>query len=50
VLPSGAGTSLAGQTVGEWIVLDFSRRLNRILEINPETPTARSSRAWCRTS
>ncbi|MDQ3988501.1 MAG: FAD-binding oxidoreductase, partial [Actinomycetota bacterium] len=41
VLPRGAGTSLAGQAVGEGVVLDFSRHLNRILEIDPEARTAR---------
>ena len=41
VLPRGAGTSLAGQTVGRAIVMDFSRHLNKIIEINPEQRTAR---------
>jgi FAD/FMN-containing dehydrogenase/Fe-S oxidoreductase len=36
ILPRGGGTSLAGQTVGHAMVLDFSKRMNRILEINPE--------------
>ncbi len=35
VIPRGAGTSLAGQVVGGGIVLDFSRHMNRILEIDP---------------
>ncbi len=34
ILPRGAGTSLAGQTVGESIILDFSKHMNSILEIN----------------
>ncbi len=34
ILPRGGGTSLAGQTVGHSLVLDFSRHMNRILEIN----------------
>ena len=34
ILPRGAGTSLAGQTVGESMVLDFSKYMNQILEIN----------------
>ena len=34
ILPRGAGTSLAGQTVGHSMVLDFSKYLNQILEIN----------------
>ncbi len=34
ILPRGAGTSLAGQTVGNSIVLDFSKYMNRIIEFN----------------
>ncbi|MYY11306.1 FAD-binding protein [Streptomyces sp. SID4919] len=41
VLPRGAGTSLAGQTVGPGLVLDFSRHMNRILELDPERRVAR---------
>jgi len=41
VLPRGGGTSLAGQTVGHAIVLDFSKYMNRVLEVNPEE-------LWCR--
>ncbi|MER8232963.1 FAD-linked oxidase C-terminal domain-containing protein [Streptomyces sp. NPDC094049] len=40
VLARGAGTSLAGQTVGPGLVLDFSRHMNRILELDPEAGTA----------
>ncbi|HEY4557116.1 MAG TPA: FAD-linked oxidase C-terminal domain-containing protein, partial [Enteractinococcus sp.] len=36
----GAGTSIAGNAVGEGIVVD-TRDLNRIIEIDPETQTAR---------
>src|SRR5207245_2795127 len=36
VLPRGAGTSLAGQTVGEAVVIDMSKYLNRVLEVNRE--------------
>lgn len=36
ILPRGAGTSLAGQTVGHSIILDFSKYMNQTLEINPE--------------
>ena len=36
VLPRGGGTSLSGQTVNHAIVIDFSKYMNRILEINPE--------------
>jgi FAD/FMN-containing dehydrogenase/Fe-S oxidoreductase len=41
VLPRGAGTSLAGQTVGRAIVMDFSLHMNRILEIDAEARLAR---------
>ncbi|HEX6354890.1 FAD-binding and (Fe-S)-binding domain-containing protein [Actinophytocola sp.] len=40
VVPRGAGTSLAGQTVGPGIVLDLSRHMSRILELDPEARTA----------
>src|SRR5438477_3860839 len=36
LLPRGAGTSLAGQTVGEAVVVDMSKYLNRVLEVNTE--------------
>ncbi len=41
ILARGAGTSLAGQAVGEALIVDFSRYMNRILEINPEEGWAR---------
>ena len=34
LLPRGGGTSLAGQSVGEAIVLDMSKYMNRLLEVN----------------
>ena len=40
ILPRGAGTSLAGQAVGQALILDCSRYLNQIVDINPETRTA----------
>jgi FAD/FMN-containing dehydrogenase len=36
LIPRTAGTSLAGQCVGEGIVVDVSRHFTRILEINKE--------------
>jgi FAD/FMN-containing dehydrogenase/Fe-S oxidoreductase len=36
VLPRGAGTSLAGQTVGGAIQLDFSKYMHRLLEVRPD--------------
>ncbi|PJJ58308.1 FAD/FMN-containing dehydrogenase [Mumia flava] len=37
----GAGTSIAGNAVGAGIVIDFTRHLNRVLEVDPERRTAR---------
>ena len=34
ILPRGGGTSLAGQSVGEAIVLDMSKYMNQLLEVN----------------
>ncbi|MCO6478243.1 MAG: FAD-binding protein, partial [Phaeodactylibacter sp.] len=36
VIPRAAGTSLAGQCVGDGIVVDISKYMNRILEVNAE--------------
>ena len=36
ILPRGGGTSLAGQTVGKSIILDFSKYMNQTLEVNEE--------------
>jgi len=36
LIPRTAGTSLAGQVVGNGIIVDFSRYLNRILDFNQE--------------
>jgi FAD/FMN-containing dehydrogenase/Fe-S oxidoreductase len=41
VLPRGGGTSLAGQTVNHAIVVDFSKYLNQVLEVNQEEHWAR---------
>lgn len=38
--PRGAATSLAGQTVGPGLVVDLSRHMNRIMEIDPGGCTA----------
>ena len=39
LLPRGAGSSLAGQTVNEAIVMDFSRHLRRVRSVNAEEKT-----------
>jgi FAD/FMN-containing dehydrogenase/Fe-S oxidoreductase len=41
LLPRGGGTSLAGQTVGAAVVIDYSRHMNRVLETNVEDRTCR---------
>jgi FAD/FMN-containing dehydrogenase/Fe-S oxidoreductase len=37
----GAGTSVAGNAIGEGLVIDTSRYLNQVLSIDPEARTAR---------
>ena len=41
ILSRGAGTSLAGQTVNHAIVLDFSRYMRSLIELNVEEKWAR---------
>jgi len=41
ILPRGGGTSLAGQAVGHSLVLDFSKYMQRLLEVNQDE-------LWCR--
>ena len=41
LLPRGGGTSLAGQTVGEAVVIDFSKYMNQVLEVNADEEWAR---------
>ena len=41
VLPRGAGTSLAGQSCNVAVVLDFTKYMHGILELNPEERCAR---------
>jgi FAD/FMN-containing dehydrogenase/Fe-S oxidoreductase len=40
ILPRGSGSSLAGQAIGHALVLDLSRYLDKIVEVNPEVRTA----------
>ncbi|MFN0051286.1 MAG: FAD-binding and (Fe-S)-binding domain-containing protein [Planctomycetales bacterium] len=35
ILPRGSGTSLSGQTVAAALVIDFSKHMHRVLEIDP---------------
>ncbi|MDP2058727.1 MAG: FAD-linked oxidase C-terminal domain-containing protein, partial [Flavobacteriaceae bacterium] len=39
IIPRTAGTSLAGQVVGEGIIVDVSKHLNNIIEIDAENKT-----------
>ena len=41
LLPRGGGTSLTGQTVNHALVMDFSRYMNQVLEVNAEELWAR---------
>jgi len=40
VTARGAGTSVAGNSIGPGLVLDFSRHMNRIVALDPESRTA----------
>ncbi|MER5909672.1 FAD-binding and (Fe-S)-binding domain-containing protein [Streptomyces sp. NPDC001982] len=40
VVARGGGTSIAGQATGTGVVLDFTRHMNRLLELDPGTRTA----------
>lgn len=41
IIPRGSGTSLSGQAIGAGMVLDFSKHLNRIVELDASSQTAR---------
>lgn len=41
VLSRGAGTSQAGQTVNDALVIDFTKHLNRVLDYDPQAGTVR---------
>ncbi|MFI7699606.1 FAD-binding and (Fe-S)-binding domain-containing protein [Nonomuraea sp. NPDC049480] len=41
VTARGGGTSMAGNAVGPGVVLDFSRHMRRVLDLDPRTRTAR---------
>lgn len=47
ILPRGGGTSLAGQAVGHALVVDFSKFMNDILDLNTETRTVRVQPGIC---
>lgn len=41
IVPRGGGTSVAGNAIGDGLIIDTSRHMNRILEIDPERRIAR---------
>jgi len=41
LLPRGAGTSLSGQTVGEAVIIDFSKYMNRIVSLDADRRVVR---------
>ena len=41
VLPRGGGTGLAGQSLGYGIILDFSKYLNKVIEVDRENKKAK---------
>ena len=40
LLPRGGGTSQSGQTVGRSLVIDFTKHLNQLIEVDAEARTA----------
>ena len=36
IIPRGGGTSLAGQSIGAGVIIDFSRYYNQVLSVHPE--------------
>ncbi|RRR72894.1 FAD-binding oxidoreductase, partial [Streptomyces sp. RP5T] len=40
VVARGGGTSIAGQATGTGVVLDFTRHMNRLLSVDPDSRTA----------
>jgi FAD/FMN-containing dehydrogenase/Fe-S oxidoreductase len=41
ILPRGSGSSLAGQAVGHALIVDMSKYMNRVLEVNAKQRTVR---------
>jgi len=40
ILPRGSGSSLAGQAIGDALIIDLSRHLDKIVDIDPEARAA----------
>jgi len=49
LLNRGGGTSVAGQTCNVAVVMDMSKYLRAIFELDPASAWRASSRAWCST-
>lgn len=41
ILPRGGGTSLTGQSIGHALIIDFSKYLNKVIDVDRESRTAR---------
>jgi len=41
IIPRGAGTGLTGAAIGQGLVIDFSRYMNRVLDVDAKAGTAR---------
>lgn len=41
ILPRGGGSSLTGQSIGHAVIIDFSKYLNKVIDIDRDTRTAR---------
>ncbi|MDQ4104254.1 MAG: FAD-binding oxidoreductase, partial [Actinomycetota bacterium] len=41
LIPRGAGTSIAGNAIGPGVILDFSRHLDAVLDLDPSARLAR---------
>lgn len=42
ILPRGSGSSLDGQAVGHALVIDMTRHMNKVIEVDPEARTVRA--------
>lgn len=42
ILPRGGGTSLTGQSIGHAVIIDFSKYLNKVIDVDRDSRTARA--------
>jgi FAD/FMN-containing dehydrogenase len=47
ILPRGAGTSQCGQAVGAALIIDCSKYLDQIIQVDADAREARCSPGWC---